>query len=701
MILNKDADDSNLEAALKESKAYANRGYKLSNDAVKLLKNTIQTVSLKIEGDIFSLEHSNINDSDIAKGLANQLRSIKYSFEQMPQHLDTDLKILSKANFSITLFGRTMAGKSTMMEILTHGNGGSIGKGAQRTTRDVRTYSYKNMTVTDVPGIAAFEGEEDETVAFEAAKKSDLILFLLTDDAPQASEAECLNKILRLGKPVICIINAKVNIDVGTSFKMFSRDIEKKMKLERLEAIKAQFVDFGVQYGQSWNNLRFVYVHLKSAYLAQQPNWKEHSEDLQRISRFDYLEKVIVEEVVKNGRFYKLKSFTDVVIVPIIDAFESLCKQSSENSEQGSVLVLKRKKLKKWTDDFREDSQKRIDVFIKSLVGELKREVASFAEDNYDNSNADTKWKAVLDKHHIESRVSELLKELANECETELREICREINFELKFSYTNFTDKSIKMPFIFDGKRAWNWATILTSGGLMIASLFVSGPIGWIGVAVGFVGWLGSFLFSDREEKIRDARRKLENKLYSYLDNMGKKLTTNMNKVLNDELINKRLEPTIVALDETINSVFTLSEIQWSFSKSLNGKLAEMNRMVVTEALAYTGYEGLEWHISNVARIPGNAIMILLEIGKRFPDDTRRDLSYLLKEQVWFVFNTNNPISILSQAIGKGCQKEDIRIQYVNDQPRIAHIATLDELDSKTLNRMRLAQQLTELLVMK
>ena len=72
MILNKDADDSNLEAALKESKAYANRGYKLSNDAVKLLKNTIQTVSSKIEGDIFSLEHSNINDSDIAKGLANQ-----------------------------------------------------------------------------------------------------------------------------------------------------------------------------------------------------------------------------------------------------------------------------------------------------------------------------------------------------------------------------------------------------------------------------------------------------------------------------------------------------------------------------------------------------------------------------------------------------------------------------------------------------
>lgn len=55
MILNKDAEDYNLEAALEESKVYANRGYKLSKDAVKLLKNTIQNVSSKIEGNRYPL----------------------------------------------------------------------------------------------------------------------------------------------------------------------------------------------------------------------------------------------------------------------------------------------------------------------------------------------------------------------------------------------------------------------------------------------------------------------------------------------------------------------------------------------------------------------------------------------------------------------------------------------------------------------
>lgn len=67
-----------------------------------------------------------------------------------------------------------MAGKSTLMEILTEGNGESIGKGAQRTTRDVRKYEWNNLEITDVPGIGAFEGQEDEEIAFEAAKSADL-----------------------------------------------------------------------------------------------------------------------------------------------------------------------------------------------------------------------------------------------------------------------------------------------------------------------------------------------------------------------------------------------------------------------------------------------------------------------------------------------------------------------------------------------
>ena len=47
--------------------------------------------------------------------------------------------------FTVTLFGRTMSGKSTIREALTHGDGGTIGKGNQRTTRDIREYEWNHL----------------------------------------------------------------------------------------------------------------------------------------------------------------------------------------------------------------------------------------------------------------------------------------------------------------------------------------------------------------------------------------------------------------------------------------------------------------------------------------------------------------------------------------------------------------------------
>ena len=44
---------------------------------------------------------------------------------------------------------------------------------------------------------------------------------------------------------------------------------------------------------------------------------------------------------------------------------------------------------------------------------------------------------------------------------------------------------------------------------------------------------------------------------------------------------------------------------------------------------------------------------------------------------------------------------QSISIQYIDDVPRIAHIPFLDAVDANTQNRIRMAQQITELLIMK
>ena len=696
-----------LAVALDECKAFAKRGHTLANDAVSLLKRVVGTVSDNLQREIYNLQASNFNDNATTGSLVAQLSTIRSNFEILPQQLVEDINALSRTSFSITLFGRTMAGKSPLMEILTHGKGESIGKGAQRTTRDVRTYRYKDLQITDVPGIAAFEGEDDENIAFDAAKKCDLILFLITDDAPQACEAECLNRILELGKPVICIINIKADINASTSLKMFERDIQKKFNNERLETIKKQFFDFGTQYGQDWRTLRFAYVHLKSAFLSQQNDFREKSEELYHLSRFDYVENLIIGEVCKNGSFYKLKAFSDIVVVPVVDALETLFSQSAKNSEQGSVLIGKRRKLKKWTDDFEVDGKNRIESLLTSISSELKREIASFSEENYDNSNASSEWNKILKSRKVEERAADLLKQFAKECELELREISREISSEIQFSQSVFSDRSINMHTLVDGKRIWNWATALVSGGFTVVALLnLWNPAGWVALGVGLVGWLGSFLFSDREKKVRNARQKLEKKLSDHIDKIVVGLRKKLLDILYNDLLKKQLYPMIRTIDEVINSMFALSKTQHEFAISLNNKLREMNTAVVNEALAYLGYEGLEWHISSIARIPGYAVMLVLEYGKVFPNDAAKALSGLLKEKIWYIIKNDSVKSMLLQALWRKADRasvdvQRINIQYIDDAPRIAHIPFLDTVDANTRNRVRMAQQIIELLIMK
>ena len=714
----KDTENSLLDISLKEANQYANKGYEISSSRIKLLEETIATISLKIKKDIDQLNNNNnIKNSGIVNSLGTQLNTIIQNFQKVPQKLEMDLNKLSKTNFSITLFGRTMAGKSTMMEILTHGNGDSIGKGAQRTTRDIRTYTYKNMTVTDVPGIAAFEGEDDEIIAFNEAKKSDLILFLLTDDAPQASEAECLSKIISLGKPVICIINSKVNIDKNTSFKLFTRDIEKKMKLERLETIKSQFMEFSKIYGFP-TNIPFVYVHLKSAYLSQQEDWKELSSQLREISQFEILEKYIIKEVEKNGRFYKLKSFTDIVLVPIIDVFETLCEQAVENSYQGRIIIQNKKTLEIWTNNFHESSMERINNFTKSIIEDLKSEAEFFIENNYNNSNIDKEWRNIIKNQNIESKAEDLLNELMKDCNLKLQRLYDQLCSDLKFSHTTFDDKSLKSSYIIDTKRIFNWSTRLLNTGLIIASFFAktaslrtatliptlmvssTNPIGIALSAITIIQVIGERFFTDKEKKIKKTKDKLRKEINNSLVNLENNLHSNMISTFNQEIIDKLIKPTIYELNKSINSIFKLSDRQWDLSKTLNSSLFNINMLVFKEALSYIGHKEIENIATNIVRIPGKNMIILLENNTYFPNNAKKDLKHLFKEEINFIYNKNKK-SILSQTLGKTFNRDNIKIEYIDGQPRIAHIENLGILDTKRLNRLRLGQQLTELLIMK
>ena len=144
--------EQELAEALQACQEYAELGYDFANDRYQEIHKTMKKVRKQLKET--NRRQSKINRIANSRVIAREQENVE-ELQRMDWEIQDDLNELleQQKEFSVVVFGRTMAGKSTLMEILTHGNGESIGKGAQRTTRDVRDYRWKGMKVTDVPGI--------------------------------------------------------------------------------------------------------------------------------------------------------------------------------------------------------------------------------------------------------------------------------------------------------------------------------------------------------------------------------------------------------------------------------------------------------------------------------------------------------------------------------------------------------------------
>lgn len=698
-------DEFDLKSVLDQCKKSALNGYQIASKHERQLNKTLENAKTHIQETIDDFNNSPCYISNATNSLETQLIDVQKSFDKLSIELGNDLKKNKKnlSKFSITLFGRTMAGKSTLMEILTNGDGKSIGLGSQRTTKDVRKYEWNNLEITDVPGIGAFEGQEDEQLAFEAAKSADLILFLITDDSPQPIEAECFGRIVNLGKPIVCIMNVKTSVSENKSIKLMLRDINKRFDRERLDTIKNQFLSYSTQLGQEWGYIPFVYVHLNSAFLSQHINDAEKANKLYEVSRIALLKKKIIDQVINKGQFYRIKTFIDLVSNPMINSIETLLNQSLINSTQGRTVLSKKRNLDRWKDKFYRDCKQEIESLIINISSQLNSEIAAFAEEHFSDEHADKSWKKILKAKKIETQCQELLNKFENQCNDKIKEITREITNELEFSSYIASDNILKMNKIIDGKKVWNWTTTILGGGLTIgagiawlAGATLAGPLGWAAIAVSAVGIIGSFFFESREKKENEARRKLESNLRKNVTSICGKLKKQMMKNL-DTLVNKRIISLTKELDRMNSVIFRLADTQKELAWNLNYNLIQLNKQIVTEAIHLIDAEGLEYHINSVARIPGVSVLIMLDDGKRFPDEQSKSLYLLMSEKISYVFYDENKRILISRILGKSIDRRNINIE---EKIGVAHVP-LESATPYVMNRVKLAQQLSEILITK
>lgn len=601
--------------------------------------------------------------SDIAKvpeeykkykeDLSDVQRKLSEIYGEMDQKIAQYKDKLS--HFTITVYGKTMVGKSTLMEVLTHGNGKSIGKGAQRTTRDVREYVWKETGVkfVDVPGVAAAKdgGKQDERLAFEAAKYADLILFLITDDGPQKEEAEAFARVKRLGKPMLCILNVKASgINKEISMKLRIHKVKQRMaQSEDFEHIHQQFYQYASEFGQNWQDVPFLYTDLNTAYLSQQSNNKEDKNLLYELSGFQNVTRTITEQIQTKGTFYQFKTPLEISYNVLLYVANGVLKQYIDSDHLCRDLYNQITELEKVSKKYNEQAIQKLQKFCKHLRYDLDDIARNFAVEHYNDQNAAENWARTVQSLRLEKKMSNVLEELQEDKEHDLEHFSLHIPETLQTSF-NMTqariqgDDPVDTRFIASGLSALTGLSILLPG------------VGWlaaVGIGIGSL-FFGNLLTDSKEKKIRRRQQEMYDALAVWLKGPKKCqegerpqcFMTTLGDALSDnyDKIYQSFKKTREAMIGYLRDVVNMHKGQLHVWKYMNNLLLKMNRISIQKALQTIQKSEWENSLLGAARIPGEAVLLEFQPGFYPDSQVIQELEMLMQEKVYVLHKKDMPI---------------------------------------------------------
>lgn len=629
--INNNEDSDTLKKSLRRCHQAANEGIGVSIQQVQNIKSIMDSVVEFNKQVHFSYGIAKVPQEYIKykEGLKNVQNQLDATYISMTNMLDQYKDKLS--HFTITVYGKTMAGKSTLMEVLREGNGSSIGKGAQRTTRDVREYIWKETGVkfVDVPGIGAAiaGGDKDERIAFEAAKCADLILFLITDDGPQKEEAQAFAKVKKLGKPMVCILNVKASgISKSISPKLRIRNVTKRMaETADFENIRKQFYQYAIEFGQDWRDVPFLYVDLHSAWLSQQEKDTEMKKLLYNLSRIKLLKQAIASKINQRGAFYQFKTPIDIVHHGLLKTSENVFKQYVGSSHLLETLTCQMAELKKITSAYNQNSLAILEHTCNHMCKVLDDTARRFADEHFADNNAEENWKKTVESLQLDKQMKDTLVELQENRNRVLKRFSSQVSARINISF-HLSKVGIQGNDPIDTRFLANIASIGT--------LFIPGlTLIRIAAAVGSL-LLSNVLTDSKKEKIKKHQDEMYHCLSTWIagpkDRKGggrpdcfmTRLEDTLTKIYQE--IYQPFRKTQEDLNGYLKNICDMNSAQLSIWKQMNSTLKSINIIVMQRAFQYLpDNEGVK-SLLGIARIPGQATLLSLPTGYRISSDCMR-----------------------------------------------------------------------------
>ncbi|MBF2056420.1 MAG: 50S ribosome-binding GTPase [Cyanobacterium sp. T60_A2020_053] len=545
---------SELQSALKscQQTAYISCeiALKYSNEINKILRNLIKSLDQEI-----SISHQHKN-KELKKSFDQVISAIKEILNKDIDELKSSLakKKIHLSDYSIVLFGRTRAGKSTLREALTNGDGSTIGKGGQRTTRDVHEYQWNHLRLIDTPGIEAYNGEEDTHKATKKVDEADMVLFLTSDDSVQPGEFEEMARLTQINKPFIVLLNVKTKLETETQLNRFLTKPDRIFDQERLSG-HHNHIQKCVSQHLNINQVQIIDIQARAGFLSNLPEYKNYKTKLWELSRLDQVYSIIAEDIYSNGNKRRASTFFDGTKVLINNIKQQLLIIKQDINSQITFLQKEEKELKKLFNDFIKDKDKKIDTDVRAIFSRFTQTIPAFIDETAGKKNAETKWK---DKQkELEDKLKESIPTIFKTMEIELKEKLSE--FEKEYSYDA---KNINFNINFDKVNEGIFGNVLRGLGILLGAIgvavFFSNPvIPAIGLGLTAIfNWISDKVKKDEKRKFNEEKEKRKNDLVAQLKKKEKELIIELQNEVKPKL--KEIEKDILSPLE-----FSLKELSF------------------------------------------------------------------------------------------------------------------------------------------
>ena len=626
--------DSQLAKAIEECKKVAASSSKEAKENVAFIKDSIEKANKEIVSCIKEISKQKIRDEEILTSLKKQLTKIKTTFvseyDEVEQLVDKKIKEANK--FNITLFGRTKVGKSTLMEILTNGNGSSIGKGGQRTTLNVRQYKWKGLTITDIPGIDAFQGDTDDRLAFEAAKSADIVVFMISDGQPEATEADWLVRLKREDKPIVCLCNAKYTLEDELDMEMFLDNPDEILKDSRIKEIIEQFNNFVKE--QLPNEHIDIYVtQLQARYLANKKEYAQKRQALLKASRFYIVEKEIQKVVIRNGISFRRKCFFSIIDSPLYSQALALFENSNMAYLQFLIAQEKMSEFCNWQREYIDEERPQMIKRVDQIYEDVISSIPHFVEDNLERNDFGERWKKHVESMRLSEKIQDCYTSSVKKAKDKVDLLFKTLETESKLQTKIISDISSdqKGSDIANWKRRWGWARIVIGAAVAaVAAAAAAIPVvDWIDAGGALLFWIFSWLSDLREMKLRKARVEQERSLRHSLINNKRTTKDRMYKAFNSDVISGLLSDSYNRFSIINTTLLTLANSQRELGLRYLEHHTTISKKIIISALYDLGIRtsALD-HIDFVARIPGKKTVIGCS------DESLKKLSARISEKI-------------------------------------------------------------------